>query len=287
MAAENRGGDMYRVSGPDLTHPLDPNGFVLLGKDGAVAVDGPTPLGKEEWKRNLGSLGLRPSDIRLGVVTHCHYDHSATFAEEGIPIGVHVDDRRAIEDGDATLQSFFLYLASGRRVRPYHNTVPLRHRQVIRVGINSLVIHHTPGHTPGSIVPEVRTPKKYLPDFVPRLEAPQRAYISRAIGGDILWGGCSAGVGSNPRIWKHQTIPYLFRQGFDEITAGHCVNEGTRNVDLHLAEADAHFDEDHVVMSHGDNYANFWTPDMELTDLDIAWSMVRLLATRADHALAA
>ena len=146
------------------------NCYLLGQKRDWILVD----AGNRGWSgyffRKLAARGVRPSDLRLIVITHAHFDHVGSLAA----ICRHCDCPVAIHRTEAA------WLAGGRIVlppgtRPYTRALidlARRHRRLvnrwyrftpveaeIRVdrelslapfGVSARVLH-TPGHTPGSL----------------------------------------------------------------------------------------------------------------------------------------
>ncbi len=74
--------------------------YVLRG-DGVVAIDA-GPRGKaEEFARRLARAGLRPTDVRLIVLTHGHWDHVGSARDlktlTGAKLAMHEADRACLE----------------------------------------------------------------------------------------------------------------------------------------------------------------------------------------------
>ena len=116
----------------------------LLGSDGsdeAVAVDpGFDPRGIADV---LHGAGRRPAAVLL---THAHLDHASAageFAGDGVPVLIHPDDAVAYDDVDRWNPGFENPLSPVKDLRTISDG------EVLRLAGLSIVVHHTPGHTPG------------------------------------------------------------------------------------------------------------------------------------------
>lgn len=116
----------------------------LLGSDEsdeAVAVDpGFDPRGIDDV---LEGAGRRAAAVLL---THAHLDHASAageFAGDDVPVLIHPDDAVAYDDIDRWNPGFENPLAPVKDLRTISDG------DVVRLAGLSIVVHHTPGHTPG------------------------------------------------------------------------------------------------------------------------------------------
>ena len=105
------------------------------------------------------------SQLKTVILTHGHMDHmgaSSLIKEKtGASIAIHIADAQYIEE--PWTQFLTLYEAFGVTKQNYEEfqsmsggkpvkvTRPLHHGDTLKVGSIELQIHHTPGHSPGSI----------------------------------------------------------------------------------------------------------------------------------------
>lgn len=97
----------------------DPGGDALL-------VD---PVAEDRVQSTLDRLSLKPSYV---INTHGHGDHTSgneTFTEMGASLAAHAEEASRINGVDRTLED----------------------RDTLRVGSLEMTVHHTPGHSSGSI----------------------------------------------------------------------------------------------------------------------------------------
>ena len=140
--------------------------YLIRGKD-VVMIDGGMPKKLKVFKRVLTRLDITPSDIKLIVITHSHFDHSGSALEirefTGAKIAIHESERTYVEDGGMIIpKGVNVY---GKITKPWLFAIfkkisfpkfkpdilikdepyPLK-----AYGIDGNIIH-TPGHTFGSI----------------------------------------------------------------------------------------------------------------------------------------
>jgi glyoxylase-like metal-dependent hydrolase (beta-lactamase superfamily II) len=130
-------------------------------------IDGGMPKKLKLFKRVLTRLDINPSDIKLIVLTHSHFDHSGSAQEirefTGAKIAVHESEKTFLEDGGMIIPKGIGFY--GKITKPWLFAIfkkisfpkfkpdlligsepyPLN-----AYGIDGNIIH-TPGHTPGSI----------------------------------------------------------------------------------------------------------------------------------------
>lgn len=140
--------------------------YLIRGKD-VVLIDGGMPNKLQVFKRVLTRLDINPSDIKLIVLTHSHFDHSGSALEirefTGAKIAIHESERTYLENGGMIIPKGVNFY--GKVTKPWLFAIfkkisfpkfkpdilitdvpyPLK-----SYGIDGNIIH-TPGHTVGSI----------------------------------------------------------------------------------------------------------------------------------------
>jgi len=125
--------------------------ILVTSRDGHVLIDAGLPETAPLILRNIEALGFRPSDVKLVLNSHAHYDHAGGIAAIQRATDAEVAasrwSARVIETGRATAddpqyRSAIAY-PGAKRVRVFADG------DTLRVGALSLVAHLTPGHTPG------------------------------------------------------------------------------------------------------------------------------------------
>jgi hydroxyacylglutathione hydrolase len=124
-------------------NPFGTNYWILSpdGGDEAIVVDAGFDAGG--IRDTVEQAGKRLVGILL---THAHLDHAAEagdLAGDDIPVFVHADDAIAFEDIDRWNPGFENPLSPVKDLRTISDG------EVLSLAGLSLVVHHTPGHTPG------------------------------------------------------------------------------------------------------------------------------------------
>lgn len=89
--------------------------------------------------------------LRYILNTHGHWDHicnDSRFQEQfNVPLLIHEDDRDYLTDGALNLAH-----KHGLDVEPIHSASYLSGGEKIQLGKSDLLVLHTPGHSPGSVI---------------------------------------------------------------------------------------------------------------------------------------
>ena len=153
--------DVFLVGGADLSDSRDCLVYLVDVGD-LVLVDCGCGPGWRSIRENIAAAGRDPKNIHTLVLTHGHIDHtgaaSKVVAETKCRVVAHAADADVIESGDPVRSAADWY---GVRVEP----VQVNHRvagdeETLTFSRGSLRLVHTPGHTPGSLVAVLDTPKK-------------------------------------------------------------------------------------------------------------------------------
>jgi glyoxylase-like metal-dependent hydrolase (beta-lactamase superfamily II) len=123
----------------------DANSYLINGKtliDTGMSTDGLISAIKEN---------IDIEDLELIILTHCHYDHTASAQAiadiSGAKIAIHKEDETLLSNDTASAAAMFGYKAPA--IKP---DMLLGEGDRIPIGNNEeLEVIHTPGHTPGGI----------------------------------------------------------------------------------------------------------------------------------------
>ena len=117
--------------------------------DGLILIDGGYADTVPQILANLHALGFDPSDVRILLSTHAHFDHAAGLAAlkqaTGAELYASPADAvllRAGGRGDFFLRDFFRY-------QPVEVDRELSDGESVTLGAVTLTAHFTPGHTKG------------------------------------------------------------------------------------------------------------------------------------------
>lgn len=144
---------------------LEPNhyeeviSYLILGSERAVLFDAGMGIG------NIQAEAGHLTDLPVIVVnSHCHYDHigdnyryGEVWAFDNDSEVARIERGKTSEECDHYLEpGSYLELPAGfdpttYEIRPSPVTRRLQHLEAIDLGGRTLTVHHTPGHSPGSI----------------------------------------------------------------------------------------------------------------------------------------
>lgn len=145
---------VWQIGGYGLSDDADCSVYLVDGGGELAVIDAGVGRSVPVLLANIEELGFHRSQVRLIVATHGHIDHTGGLAglkaETGAVVAAHALELPAIQEGRPALTGAAYY---GVNYEPV--TVDLVFRQgeeTTRVGTQELMVLHTPGHTPGSIV---------------------------------------------------------------------------------------------------------------------------------------
>lgn len=216
-------GQLHIVSNKTLTHAWDANAYLITGNEPTL-IDCGSSAGYGALKRTLAQHGVEPRDIRRVIATHGHWDHVGGMAqlraESDADLWLHAGDRQAVETGDWDHTAAFLY---DQPFSPVHVDRVLGDGEVLGVGPYRFHVHHTPGHSPGSVC------------FSTQIDG-----VKLLIAGDTLWGGFHSRVCSDLDSWA-RSLDRLLALDVDAVTIGHSAPELIGDAKAHLREARQQF----------------------------------------------
>jgi glyoxylase-like metal-dependent hydrolase (beta-lactamase superfamily II) len=200
---------LYVVSAED-PHQWNANAYLLLGEEPTLVDCGSTE-GIPLLKRNLEQLGLGFADIKNVIATHGHRDHiygihEIRSANPDVNLYIHSGDRKAIETGDKDNTATTLYGAETKKIIfdpiKVNEKNVLRDQQILQAGEHDIYVHHTPGHTPGSVCFRTKMDDEWI-----------------LFAGDTVYGHAN-NSGSNFDDWE-ESLQLLKNIEYDKILNGH------------------------------------------------------------------
>ena len=131
---------------PLVVGRLQTNCYILQSGEEAIIIDPGDEA--DRIRRFLTDLGPKPTRI---VATHTHFDHvlgvDGLRAATGAPFSIHKDDLPMLEAMQQRVRQFM-----GFNVPPPPKVDSfLKHGEEILLGNETILVLHTPGHSPGSI----------------------------------------------------------------------------------------------------------------------------------------
>ena len=141
----------------------------MLFKPGeAILVDSGRRGSEEKILQEMASKGLQPTDLKLLLLTHAHYDHAGSARQlkeiTGCRILIHRKEATRLEAGFTPIPSGTRWkakvvVAVGRIFARHLMKYPSATADILMEASFSLAefgfpgrLIHTPGHTPGSVV---------------------------------------------------------------------------------------------------------------------------------------
>ncbi len=126
--------------------------ILIVGKQGAILIDGATDKAPAAIEANIRALGFKPSDVKLILSTHDHNDHAGGLAQlqrdSGAPVLARAPAAATLRRGSSD-RSDPQFGELGKFPRVAQVRV-IADGQTVKLGDLKLVAHATPGHTPGS-----------------------------------------------------------------------------------------------------------------------------------------
>lgn len=136
-------GNIYYVGTEDL------GSWLIAGKDGAILLDAPLEENVDLIVSNIRKLGRKPSDVRILLNSHAHYDHAGGFAKMRQITGAKLYMSAA--DAELAARGGRDDFAFGDRFAftPVTADKIIEDGEVVRLGNITMTAMLTPGHTKG------------------------------------------------------------------------------------------------------------------------------------------
>jgi metallo-beta-lactamase class B len=123
--------------------------FLITTPEGHILIDGAMPSSAKPIETSIAKLGFKPTDVKVLLNTHAHFDHAGGLAElkkdTGAKLAASAPDKAALESGtypgSEDVKAFNFPPVKVDRV--------LRDGEQVSLGGVALTAHITPGHTAG------------------------------------------------------------------------------------------------------------------------------------------
>lgn len=123
--------------------------FLITTPQGHILIDGAMPTSAKPIEASIAKLGFKPTDVKVLLNTHAHFDHAGGLAElkkdTGAKLAAAAGDRLALETGkyigSEDVKAFDFAPVKVDRV--------LKDGDKVTLGDETLTAHVTPGHTAG------------------------------------------------------------------------------------------------------------------------------------------
>jgi metallo-beta-lactamase class B len=136
-------GNIYYVGASDLTS------FLITSPGGHILIDGGLEQTAPQILANIRTLGFKPEDVKVLLISQAHYDHAGGLAELKRRTGAKLFASQL--DGELLARGGKQDFGFGDRY-PYPPVKPdaiVTDGQPIRAGTTTITAHLTPGHTKG------------------------------------------------------------------------------------------------------------------------------------------
>ena len=129
--------------------------YLIVEREQLALIDSGPPMSARRVFRYVESIGRRPEELRLLLMTHGHPDHvggaRSIVKRTGALVYAHTSDTHRKWRGDRRYLGGAGGILTGvPLVRSTHVHEPVEHGQVTDL-LGGLRVVHTPGHTPGSV----------------------------------------------------------------------------------------------------------------------------------------
>jgi hydroxyacylglutathione hydrolase len=197
----------------EFPHRISANAYLITGEKPTL-IDCGSEDGFPKLARSLAQIGVEPSDLAQVVATHGHYDHvqgihALRRHHPTLPLLIHERDWQMVQGGDPYQTAAVVY---GRDFKPIPETgsQPLVDGEQVPAGDGVLTVHHTPGHTDGSIC------------LAANIDG-----VDVLFTGDTVFGAMSGVPGADITIWTRalevwrQSLTRVAALDFDVFLPGH------------------------------------------------------------------
>jgi glyoxylase-like metal-dependent hydrolase (beta-lactamase superfamily II) len=145
--------EVFQVGGPQLTAAQDAAIYLISFDGHAALIDAGCGRANGALLRNIEAAGVKPEDIELLLITHCHFDHTggAKWLRDRLRCAVVMNELDALylEVGDHEVTAASWY---GSRLEACVVDCKLAgSEEDIRLGERTIRAVHIPGHSPGSV----------------------------------------------------------------------------------------------------------------------------------------
>ncbi len=218
LSAPLRLSDNLYLAYSEYPHVDSGNVYLLTGTHPTLIDCGSQRAGPQ-LVRNLAQAGLGPGDIHQVIATHGDCDHTQGYhdlrlLQPDLRLSMHPQDWPLVIEGDPYRNSNYVYR---RPFMPFaaDHCLPLDDGDAVPAGDTVLTVHHTPGHTDGSIC------------LLGEIDGRRVLFA-----GDTIGGSMKSLTGADLRVWAEAaaawtlSLDYLRTLSFDWVLNGHEPAEG-------------------------------------------------------------
>jgi glyoxylase-like metal-dependent hydrolase (beta-lactamase superfamily II) len=197
----------------EYPHVDSGNVYLITGRYPTL-IDCGSQRAAPQLMRNMAQLGLEPGDMHQVIATHGDYDHTQGFHDlrrlrPDLLLRIHRHDWPTMLAGDTYRNSSYVY---GRSFVPFeaNQCLPLDEGDVLPAGDTTLTVHHTPGHTEGSVC------------LLGDVDGNGVLFAGDAIGGSMKsLAGADLQIWANAAVTWTESLGRLAALNFDWVLNGH------------------------------------------------------------------
>jgi metallo-beta-lactamase class B len=145
--------DPFRVAGSiHYVGTADLAAYLITTSEGHILLDGVLTESAPGLEASIRTLGFKPEDIRVLLISQAHFDHVGSLAHmqrvSRARVEVMKGDDTIVASGGKT--DYLFANEPAAHFPPVRVDRVLRDGDTVRVGDVTLTARHTPGHTPGT-----------------------------------------------------------------------------------------------------------------------------------------
>jgi hydroxyacylglutathione hydrolase len=154
VAATKRLSSHLYIVYSEFPHRDSGNVYLITGRSPTL-IDCGSRRAAPHLRRNLADLGIHVRDIAQVIATHGDCDHVQGYYDlspehPGLPLRIHPGDWPVVSGSDPYRNASYLYPDACLPL-PVERCLPVADGETIAAGDGTLTVHHTPGHTEGSV----------------------------------------------------------------------------------------------------------------------------------------
>jgi metallo-beta-lactamase class B len=149
-AAWKKPTDPFRIAGSiHYVGTADLAVYLITTSEGHILLDGVLPESAPGLEASIRTLGFKPEDIRVLLISQAHFDHVGSLAHiSKARVEVMKGDDTIVASGGAT--DYLFANEPAAHFPPVRVDRILVDGDTVRVGDVTMTARHTPGHTPGT-----------------------------------------------------------------------------------------------------------------------------------------
>lgn len=204
-------GNVYYVGTYDLAS------YLITTQQGNILINTGLPGSAAMIVKHIKALGFKPTDIKILLATHAHYDHVGALADikkiTGAKLYMNDKDAPVMADGG---KSDYVFGSKGSTFEPVTADKLLHGDDVVKLGEMQINVLHHPGHTKGAC------------SFLFTVKDQRRSYRVLIANMPSILDGAKPGMRTYPNVVKDYayTFQAMKKLKFDIFLASHASQFG-------------------------------------------------------------